>query len=211
MARLDITGQRFGRLLAICRLPDPNRHGRWLCKCDCGREKTILIGDLRRSRGREKSCGCGPVGNTKHGGRQTRLYRIWTAMIRRCSNPKCDAYSRYGGRGIVITDQWRDFGAFRTWASAHGYGETLTIDRINNDGNYEPGNCRWVSHRQQCLNRSTNRLIVHNGERLALIEWAERLGMKPACLIQRLTRGWTVERAMTAPIRHPRSTVRERC
>lgn len=201
MDRMDITGQRFGRLLAIRRFPDPNPYSRWLCKCDCGREKVMLLKQLRRRPGGDKSCGCSGHSQLRHGGHRTRLYRIWRGMIQRCYSPKNDSYGRYGARGIVVASEWRDFAAFQAWAKAHGYAETLSIDRIDSDGNYEPSNCRWATDREQQRNRSNTRFLTYDGERLPLVEWASRLGMKPDTLGHRVDLGWDDERALTTPVK----------
>lgn len=199
MARLDITDQRFGRLVALFREPLPNRNSFWRCICDCGREKSLRIGDLRR--GETKSCGCTQYVKG-HGGRRTRLYGIWSKMLWRCSNPNCGTYDRYGGRGITVCDEWKkDFAAFRVWATSHGYAEHLTIDRIDNDGPYAPGNCRWISQREQCLNKSDSRFLTHEGETLTLSEWATRYGLNHTCISRRIDRGWSVARALTQPPR----------
>lgn len=144
----DLTGMRFGKLLVIARGPnDSNGKATWKCRCDCGMEKHIcswaLVGGLT------KSCGC-----LRHGLRHTRLYTIWSHMQQRCENPKHNRYYLYGERGISICDEWRnDFITFYNWAIAHRYNDSLTIDRINPDGNYEPDNCRWVTVSEQNRNR----------------------------------------------------------
>ena len=144
----DLAGVRFGRLVAIERGPnDPKGRTVWKCRCDCGNEKYILATSL--TQGLTKSCGC-----LRHGLRHTRLYTIWTHMQQRCENPNHNRYHLYGGRGISICPEWRnDFCTFYNWAMQHGYEETLTIDRINPDGNYEPQNCRWATVSEQNRNR----------------------------------------------------------
>lgn len=171
-AFIDLTGQRFGKLTVIC------ENGRkyhsaavWLCKCDCGREVSVLAGSLRR--GASTSCGCaqnkwlserkiaekhGGARTTPHGGKE-RLYRVWCGMKERCYSPKHNRYENYGGRGISVCDEWRDnYSAFREWALAHGYTPeaprgACTIDRIDVNGDYCPGNCRWVDNKTQCNNK----------------------------------------------------------
>lgn len=156
----DITGQRFGRLIALGPV-DHNNFGRlkWLCRCDCGNE-TITNGESLR-RGATQSCGClgkenAKKSNTKHGLRRHRLYRIWYAMIQRCTNPNDGAWKNYGQRGISVCGEWRvSFRSFFDHVSAlpncnrKGY----SIDRINNDGNYEPGNVKWSTAKEQRHNR----------------------------------------------------------
>lgn len=127
------------------------------------------------------------------------IYSTWANMVQRCTNPNNTHYDRYGGRGISVCERWRSFTLFledmgTTWK------EGLTLDRWpNRNGNYEPENCRWATRRQQCRNTSFNHLFTLNGETLCLQEWADRLGVSYVCILWRLKRGWTVERALTQP------------
>lgn len=163
---IDLTGQKFGRLTVIKKV-GIDKYGKsiWLCKCDCGNEKEVKSDNLRR--GVTKSCGCYNIDmlkrrdktqisnlNKKHGKYKTRLYRIWQAMKERCYNPNRWNYDKYGGKGIVVCDEWRnDFMNFYNWAMANGYNDNLSIDRIDNNGNYEPSNCRWTDCCMQGYNR----------------------------------------------------------
>ena len=154
---IDITGQTFGRLTAL-RTASRNADRRmlWHCRCTCGQE-ILASGKLLRE-GRIKSCGCWKSAlcaqvQTKHGESFTRLHRIWTGIKTRCTNPHCKAFPRYGGRGIRLCDEWREYTFFRDWARTNGYADHLTIDRINNDGHYEPNNCRWASYAEQNRNQ----------------------------------------------------------
>lgn len=138
----------------------------------------------------------------KHGGKGTRLYRIWCGMRRRCNCETDAAYPRYGGRGIRVCAEWDDFGSFRDWAFVNGYADDLTIDRADNDKGYEPGNCRWVSYVEQNRNYSRNNPIEHAG-RVALIgDFAAEHGL-PADIVKNRVRryGWTMDEALTTPVR----------
>ena len=153
---IDLTGQRFGRLVVLERAgSDNNKNALWRCRCDCG-NATITSG--KRLRRREtQSCGClhqETFSNKKHGGKHSRLYSIWLDMKKRCYNMEHISYKNYGGRGICICNEWlHDFAAFRDWAMSHGYRDDLSIDRIDNDKGYSPDNCRWATAKEQNNNK----------------------------------------------------------
>ena len=157
--------QRFGKLIIIQEL-GRIRFGlktqrQFLCQCDCGEQSKILLSNLRS--GKIKSCGCSQFDGMKesritHGLSHHSLFSVWCGMKRRCYNPHEHKYSRYGGRGIKLCDEWKnDFQAFYDWAIANGYQKGLQIDRINNDGNYEPCNCRFVTIQENINNRPRRR------------------------------------------------------
>lgn len=171
---IDITGKKFGRLLVIKRTNDhitPKGHHitMWECKCDCGNTKTITGHALKQ--GFTKSCGCI---SKKHGKTKTRLFNIWVNMRQRCYNSKIPEFHLWGGKGVAVCDEWRnDFKTFYDWAMSNGYTDELTIDRIDNNGNYEPSNCRWVTAKAQAMNLSSNHKITINGKTKTLCEWLE--------------------------------------
>lgn len=133
----------------------------------------------------------------RHNKCNTRLYSIWTSMKTRCYNSNHEAYARYGGRGIAVCDEWRnDFMSFYNWALSHGYNDTLTIDRIDNNKGYEPNNCRWTTRKQQSRNLRNNKNITINGETRCLTEWCNILGLNYYTVWERLNYGWSVKKAL---------------
>lgn len=128
-----------------------------------------------------------------HNGKKTKLYRVWCSMRERCSNPNNKSYSRYGGRGITVCEEWNSFSTFKEWALKNGYFEKLTIDRINNEEGYKPSNCRWVDHKTQNRNYSRNHLITYMGKTQCLTDWAEEFGIKRATVLYRLKQGKPLE------------------
>lgn len=198
----DLTGKTFGRLVVLKRVENKGQHVAYLCRCQCGKEFVTM--SMHLTQGCTKSCGClqrewvqkGMMPyRTTHGHSKTRLYSIWANMKTRCFNKNVSAYSRYGGRGITVCNEWLDFALFEKWALANGYDEKLTLDRVNNDGNYCPENCRWVSVHEQNLNKRSNSCIEYNGEKKTVTEWAKILNIPYRTLKSRIQRGWSIEDA----------------
>jgi hypothetical protein len=203
---LDLIGKRFGRLTVLEKLEErKNRQVMWRCLCDCGNTDVVSTSELRF--GRHSSCGCyqkerASVANKTHGESNTRLYSIWCAMIARCENKGAESYRNYGGRGISICEEWRsDFTAFRDWSLEQGYDDTLSIDRIDTNGNYEPSNCRWATRSVQMNNTRRSKRYTYRGETKTLKEWSDSEGIEYRFLKSRLARGWTIEKALTEPKR----------
>ncbi len=186
----DLTGRKFNRLTVISWHGIKHHERTWLCKCDCGNEAIVCSNHLNK--GKVKSCGCANIdqvtrmgrANTKHGhwndGKFTPEYNSWLSMNARCNNVSMHAYSDYGGRGIKICDRWSGDNGFVNFYADMGNKPTPkhTLDRINNNGNYEPSNCRWGTAKQQSRNRRSNHIIEYNGESFCIGEWREIFGLK---------------------------------
>ena len=207
---IDLSGMRFGRLTVISRAPS-SRYAdqtvtRWKCKCDCGNEIAVQGCSLRT--GHSKSCGCWqrdyrkniPPPNKTHGhryqdkGRCTREYSAWCNMIQRCENPNNTNFKDYGARGIMIDPALRTFEGFMKVLGPCP--NRFTLDRIDCNGNYSPGNVRWIDQASQKRNTRRNIAIIHRGRSMCISEWAREIGVTPNCIKRRLMRGWSVERAL---------------
>lgn len=197
----NIIGKKFGKITIID--IDSYNPIKCKCKCECGNIKIIGLKDLRS--GRTVSCGCfarkkNSEIHTIHGKSHSRLFSIWVNMISRCENKNIDTYNYYGKRGISVCCEWRnDFTKFYEWAVNHGYKDNLTLDRIDNDKNYSPDNCRWATMKEQSNNTRRNRMITYNGETKTLQQWAEKIGLEESTLRSRLNRGWSVDKAIETP------------
>lgn len=195
-------GDRYGRLEIIEECESFTKTRFFLCKCDCGEEKKVLLADLRR--GHTKSCGCFRKEKlsslyTTHGCLPKKLYHIWNKMKDRCLKPNNDRYVYYGERGIKICAEWMDFTLFRSWALQNGYKEGLSIERDDYDANYGPSNCRWIPKSEQPLNSRHNRTFTFNGKTQCLTLWAKELGLSTYIIYQRLSKGWDVDRIFRTP------------
>jgi len=193
----NISGKRFGKWVVLNYSHEADRFKYFLCRCDCGNEKIIQSYTLIK--GMSTSCGCPRYGDEsngyKHGKRRHRLYYIWNGMRQRCKNGKLDSYKNYGGRGISICKEWdNSFVSFYNWSISNGYSESLEIDRINNNGNYEPSNCRWATVIQQAYNRRNNVLLEYEGEKLSPKDMAKKYNVDIVLFRSRMYRGWNVER-----------------
>lgn len=207
----DIAGQRFGRLVVL-EFSHSDGAAHWRCRCDCGGEK-VAAGRLLRA-GVTASCGCivrermralSPIGQAARRvpfAHAERLGQMFDDMRKRCGDTKNRAWHNYGGRGIRVCAEWlADRRAFYAWALEHGYAPGLTIERNDVNGHYEPANCRFIPRAEQGFNTRRNQFIEWNGERLTRTEWARRLGVSPGVLLHRQSRGWSVERMLTEPVR----------
>jgi len=199
----DLTGQKFGRLTVIERVENKGRYVAWKCRCDCGNE-VIVRGDVLKC-GRTKSCGClhneaavvNVVKNHKHKKSGKKIYKIWQNMKKRCFNTNSNDYQRYGGRGITVYDEWiHNFQAFYDYVSQlpHFGEKGYSLDRIDNNGNYEPDNVRWADAKTQCRNRRSNCIVEYNGKSMTLAESSEKSGIAFKTLRDRYKRGDTGDR-----------------
>lgn len=208
--RIDLTGNRYGRLTVIGREGSYTHKGgsksaTWKCLCDCGNE--VIVPTCRLKSGNTKSCGCfhkekladrnktSAIHGGKSGGKPERLYRIWSGIRRRCYEETLDAYKYYGSRGITVCDDWKnDYSKFREWSLNNGYKDNLSIDRIDVNGNYSPENCRWIDAKTQANNRRNNVCITYHGKTQTVAQWAEETGMPYRRIEYRLKAGWEVQK-----------------
>lgn len=213
---IDLTGQRFGRLTVIERCGvATSGHALWECVCDCGNHHTTTSNQLHSG---TKSCGCLQRERASEAAKQRagqptikkyaighehyRLHQCYKDMLNRCYNTNNKSYKNYGNRGIAVCDEWlNDFYSFKDWSLLNGYNDTLTLDRIDVNGNYEPSNCRWVTLKTQNNNRTNNRIVQYNGERMTLHELSEKYGIAYKTLWARVNSGWSVASAIETPIR----------
>jgi len=207
----DITGQKFNMLTAVKIVGKRDKANLWLCLCDCGKETHAIVTQL--TRGTKTSCGCkrkqprGPRPDlaqrnkemAKHSMSSSYTYSSWRSMISRCYNKKNKDYQKWGGRGIIVCDEWRNsFIEFFKYMGERP--KDHTIDRIDNNGNYEPGNCRWAKAKTQSNNTRKNYYIEYMGKIQTAKQWAEELGnVEYKTILYRLRTGWDTHAALTTP------------
>jgi len=198
----DLTGKKINHLTVISKAYRDNyNHWYWNCKCDCGKEIVVAGCNLRD--GRAKSCGCWKSNRAKalnktHGMKKEHIYNIWARMKQRCNNPQTPNYKNYGGRGIKVCKDWEVFENFyRDVSAMPNFNKTgYSLDRIDNNGDYEPTNCRWATTKEQANNRRTNRLITIDGETHTVKQWCEIRGLKSRTVYYRLNKGWNEKEAL---------------
>jgi hypothetical protein len=175
---------------------------RWWCVCECGTRKTVLVSHLRN--GTSQSCGCRKIAaRTTHGMSRTPEYLAWKHMIGRCRNPQTKHYERYGGRGISVCEEWSDFAKFYADVGPRP-SKDHSLDRLDNDGNYVPGNVAWRTKKEQGNNRANNVLVTYRDETLTAAEMGRKYGVSNTALLSRLKLNWPIEKALMTPVRPKR-------
>lgn len=203
----DLTGMRFGRLTVIA-FSHRGERGKawWRCRCDCGTERVISRMNLTRRLNPTQSCGCYRADHVRaavwqHGGYRAPEYLNWRSMLKRCERVKNHNYKDYGGRGIRVCERWHDFNNFLADMGPRP-SPRHTIDRIDRDGHYERGNCRWATPTTQARNRKSSLRLTYNGSTKLLREWADELHLHYHTVRNRLYRGWSPDRILTTPTPH---------
>lgn len=203
---VNMSGRTFGRwtVTGLADHQQPKRPKAWLCKCSCGQIKSINGNSLRR--GLSTSCGCLQreitiARNYKHGhGHGSPEYNSWKHMVRRCADPRNNRYANYGGRGIKVCDRWSDFLTFLADMGPKPV-PSFTIDRVDNDKDYCPENCRWSDSLTQARNKTNSVVLECDGDRRTMAEWAEVSGLNIQTLWARINRGWSAKKAIFFPVR----------
>lgn len=204
---IDMTGYETGRIKVVERA-GKNKSGNilWRYECSCGGGGIATADAIRRM----KSCGCIRKENGKdffhnfnitHGESRTRIYTIWGNMINRTSNKKNKDYKNYGGRGITVCEEWKNYLTFKKWALENGYSDTLTLDRIDNDKGYCTGNCRWADEETQNNNKQQSRKIEYKGKIKSVEQWAKEYNINRSTLVNRLNKGKSIKEALETPIK----------
>lgn len=204
MRMIDLTGEKVGRWTVLSRAENtPQGQARWLCRCECGNEATLKSIVLRRAVSR--SCGCLNVEvvkarSTKHGhatGGISPTYHSWSGMVARCTSPKHKDFKNYGARGITVCDRWLTFANFLADMGERPKG--MSIDREDNDRGYEPGNCRWVTAKEQARNKRNTVFVTIDGDKKPLAEWLEQIGLNRGTYADRIAAGWRPRQAIMTP------------
>lgn len=195
----NIIGKKYNMLTVL----EKKEHGYYLCECDCGNLKEIKKYNF--TSGETRSCGCYYketrfLNNKKHGLSKHPLYKTWHNIRARCKNPNATKYNLYGGKGIKICYEWdNSFKNFYDWSIKNGWEKGLTIERKDNNKNYEPNNCKWANYKEQNNNTSQNHKLTFKGKTMNIVQWAEYLNISQKMLSERIRRGWSIERALTTP------------
>ena len=214
---MDLTGKKFGRWNVLEKADDyidanGRIYHRWLCQCDCEKHTKKIVLGKNLLRGTSNSCGClaaeaASKNFSTHRKSDTRLYGIWANMRKRCSNSNDPAYKNYGGRGIHVCKEWDDFSRFEEWAMSHGYDDTLTIDRIDNNDGYKPTNCRWVDYKTQANNTRQNIRVTIEGVTHTVAEWSDIHGVPAYEIHFRMHHGWDPEKAVLTPLMNKKTGI----
>jgi hypothetical protein len=201
---IDITGMRFGKLTVLKKaINTKGTDAVWECICDCGTKLIIHGSTLRKG---QISCRKCRNHAWTHRLTNTRLYNIWWGIKGRCYCPTNEAYNSYGGRGIKMSEDWKNNPtAFYQWGMGNGYKPGLTIERIDNDGNYEPNNCKFIPRSEQAKNRRSSRFIECNGKKQILADWARETGIPQGTILGRLKLGWSMDRLFAPVVLRPYS------
>jgi hypothetical protein len=208
---IDMTGETYGRLtvLEMVRRTDGRGHGEWCCRCRCACGSEAVVASINLRAGLTKSCTCArdeqvSLLNKSHGMSDTPTYRTWASMKLRCLNKRFPSYARYGARGISICERWLGERGFENFFADMGPRPSPghSIDRIDNSGNYEPGNCRWATPAQQIRNSRKARQITYRGRTMCIKDWAREFGVSYSAILQRLGKlRWSIEKALTYPVK----------
>lgn len=197
----DLNGERFGKWFVLRWVETKYGEQFWLCKCDCGTEKIVIGGTLKK--GLTKSCGCASKDWCRtHGKEGSKVYNTWAAMLQRCNNPKSRNYKNYGARGIKVCDKWLKFENF--YEDMGEQTDGLSIERKDNNGNYCKDNCIWADKLAQARNRRTNVMLEYCGEKRCISEWAEIVSIKRKIIENRIRVGWDIKKALETPSRNKR-------
>lgn len=199
---IDVSGKRYGRLVAVSFQEFRGRTAYWLCQCDCGKEKSISIYSLKN--GKTHSCGClssemTSIRTRSHGRCKTPEYSVWAGMLARCTNTKTQSYKNYGGRNITVSEEWKQFDNFYNDMGERPF-KDAQIDRIDNDKGYSRENCRWATPKENARNTRRTKKVYYNGEERKLIDIIGEMELSKPTVLKRLYLGWPVEKAIEEPV-----------